>query len=321
MFRANPEHTGVFDQGGIVPSNTELWRFKTENDLRLFQVVANGVVYVGSGDGNLYAIDAVTGTEKWRFKTGDIIFSSPAVSNGIVYVGSNDNNLYAIDAVTGKEKWRFITATTVYSSPVVMDGIVYIGSGDNNIHALDAATGREVWYFALYIHSLPAVSNGVIYIASGGYLHAIDIRTGEKWYFGMGSNDFSSPVVSNGVVYVGGGNYFVKSDNFLYAINAETGKEKWRFSTGDGVVSEPVVSNGVVYFGSHGTLYAVGVPSSQVNTPTSASPQTVAPNQDEATNIGSTHIWDRNNLIYLVLLVFVFLFGALLYDTYYKKKK
>ena len=29
MFRANPEHTGVFDNGGIVPTNTELWRFPT----------------------------------------------------------------------------------------------------------------------------------------------------------------------------------------------------------------------------------------------------------------------------------------------------
>ena len=143
MFRANPEHTGVFDQGGIVPSNTELWRFKTENDLRLFQVVANGVVYVGSGDGNLYAIDAVTGTEKWRFKTGDIIFSSPAVSNGIVYIWSYDKNLYAIDAFTGKEKWRFATGNSVDSSPVVANGNVYIGSNDNNLYAIDAVTGTE----------------------------------------------------------------------------------------------------------------------------------------------------------------------------------
>jgi len=60
--------------------------------------VANGIIYVGSRDKNLYAIDAVTGNEKWRFTTGDWVDSSPAVANGIVYVGSNDKNLYAIGA-------------------------------------------------------------------------------------------------------------------------------------------------------------------------------------------------------------------------------
>ena len=60
--------------------------------------MANGIVYVGSYDKNLYAIDAVTGKEKWRFVTGDWVDSSPAVANGIVYVGSRDKNLYAIGA-------------------------------------------------------------------------------------------------------------------------------------------------------------------------------------------------------------------------------
>jgi outer membrane protein assembly factor BamB len=60
--------------------------------------VANGVVCIGSGDENLYAIDTVTGKEKLRFATGDWVESSPAVANGIVYVGSNDKNLYAIGA-------------------------------------------------------------------------------------------------------------------------------------------------------------------------------------------------------------------------------
>ena len=60
--------------------------------------VANGIVYAGSWDKNLYAIDAVTGKEQWRFATGDRVDSSPAVANGIVYIGSEDKNLYAVGA-------------------------------------------------------------------------------------------------------------------------------------------------------------------------------------------------------------------------------
>ena len=58
MFRANPEYTGVYESGGIEPGNTELWRFATGGIVYSSPAVANGVVYIGSDDKNLYAIGA-----------------------------------------------------------------------------------------------------------------------------------------------------------------------------------------------------------------------------------------------------------------------
>jgi hypothetical protein len=140
MFRANPEHTGVYGNGGIGPGNTELWRFATGGIVYSSPAVANGIVYVGSEDKNLYAIDAVTGKEKWRFTTGNHVFTSPAVANGIVYVGSEDKNLYAIDALTGKEKWRFAMGGWVYSPPAVVNGIVYAGNSHESLYDLRVQT-------------------------------------------------------------------------------------------------------------------------------------------------------------------------------------
>ena len=57
--------------------------------------VANGVVYVGSIDDNVYALNAATGAKLWGYTTGSYVDSSPAVANGVVYVGSYDHNLYA----------------------------------------------------------------------------------------------------------------------------------------------------------------------------------------------------------------------------------
>ncbi len=57
---------------------------------------SGGIVYFGSYDRHLYAVDIKTGQEKWRFKTGAGIPSSPAISGGIVYFGSSDGHLYAV---------------------------------------------------------------------------------------------------------------------------------------------------------------------------------------------------------------------------------
>jgi outer membrane protein assembly factor BamB len=56
--------------------------------------VANGVVYVGSDDTHLYALDAATGVPLVALPTGGSVESSPAVADGTVYVGADDTKLY-----------------------------------------------------------------------------------------------------------------------------------------------------------------------------------------------------------------------------------
>jgi outer membrane protein assembly factor BamB len=56
-------------------------------------VVVQGTVYFGSGDGNLYAVDAVTGDLRWKFKTGDVVHASPAYADGVLFFGSWEKTL------------------------------------------------------------------------------------------------------------------------------------------------------------------------------------------------------------------------------------
>jgi hypothetical protein len=60
--------------------------------------VADGKVYIGSSDGNLYCLNASTGSKIWSYKTGYVVRSSPSVACGTVYVGSFDNKVYAFAA-------------------------------------------------------------------------------------------------------------------------------------------------------------------------------------------------------------------------------
>jgi outer membrane protein assembly factor BamB len=211
--------------------------------------VVKGVLYVGSQDHSVYALNASTGAKLWSHATGDIVASSPAVANGVIYVGSNDHNLYALKASTGAKLWRFATGEPVYSSPAVVNGVVYFGSGDNNVYALNASTGALLWRFeTLYGVSSPAVASGVVYFGSGDLnVYALKASTGAKlWSFATGGGVGSSPAVGNGVVYIG------SMDHKVYALKASTGAKLWSYTIstyahGNIVTSALALANGVVY--------------------------------------------------------------------------
>ncbi len=202
-------------------------------------VVANGAVYFGSGDGNVYALDAVSGAMRWKFTTGDVVHASPAFADGVVYVGSWDSWFYAIDATTGKERWRFHGGEDALahnqigfqSSPAVVDGVVYTGCRDANLYALDAKTGAEKWkvyHNGSWVISSPAVADGKIYYATSdsALYNVVDATTGKAQIQEQGNSwMFSSPAVAGDVVLIG------VSNGSLEARDRASGKLLWEFQT------------------------------------------------------------------------------------------
>jgi outer membrane protein assembly factor BamB len=215
--------------------------------------VANGVVYVGSSDYNVYALSEETGAKLWSYTTGgDTSYSSPAVANGIVYVGSDDGHLYALMAKSGALAWRRKVGLAVDSSPAVANGMVYICS--DGLQALKATTGGIVWSYPLSCAtSSPVVANGVVFVGSFEYVYALNAFTGAMlWSYKTGAWFNSSPAVANGTLYIGSEDYNV------YALDASSGTKLWSYSTGYYVYSTPAVDSGVVYVGSEdGFLYAL----------------------------------------------------------------
>ena len=143
QFHHDQFHTG-FSTSDAPLTNKTLWIFPTENSLEyLSPAVINGVVYVGSDDDYVYALNAATGAKIWSYQTGSAVEDSPSVADGVVYIGSDDHYVYALNASTGGKIWSFGTGGEVYSSPMVADGVVYVGSNDFNVYALNAATGLQ----------------------------------------------------------------------------------------------------------------------------------------------------------------------------------
>ena len=150
------------------------WRTTISNAPVTAPVVADGVVYVGSNDRNLYALDASTGAILWSAPTGEGISRPPAVADGRVYVGSDDSKVYAFPTSCSTPcapLWATPTNGRISSAPAVADGVVFVGAGrgtDGDMWALDAATGAVLW--TAQVNSAPtgvAVSGQVVYAAWG----------------------------------------------------------------------------------------------------------------------------------------------------------
>ncbi len=202
--------------------------------------VWNGAVYFGSGDGNIYALDAATGTLKWKFHTGDVVHASPAISDGTLFIGSWDSYFYALDAATGKEKWRFKTGEDhdiynqvgIQSSAAVMDGVVYFGCRDSNLYALNAGTGQKQWAFnnkGSWVISSPAVQAGKVYFATSdsSMFYALDAKSGTP-IFSLNFKGwplFSSPAIAGAMLYIG------SNQGKLIAIDLASQKSAWTFET------------------------------------------------------------------------------------------
>ena len=109
-FRGDATHSGVYASPSVPTLERMQWKFKTGGKVVSSPAVVDGVVYSGSSDRSVYALDAKDGTVKWRYKTGGAVSSSPAVVAGTVFIVSADGNLYALDAAAGKLEWKFSTA-------------------------------------------------------------------------------------------------------------------------------------------------------------------------------------------------------------------
>ena len=211
MFRHDLNHSG-YSTSDAPDTNNTLWNYSPGSYIYLTSspAVADGKVYIGLSDYNVYCLDAYDGSKIWNYTTGHRVYSSPVVADGKVYIGSYDHNVYCLDAYDGSKIWNYTTGDLIYSSPVVADGKVYIGSLDNKTYCLNANTGSYIWSYTsgAWMRSSPAVADGKVYIGSDDKnVYCLNANSGAYiWsYTTAGHNGpvFSSPAVADGMVYFG----------------------------------------------------------------------------------------------------------------------
>ena len=88
----------------------------------------DGIIYVGSWDNKLHAVNPSNGSALWTFETNNYITASPVIgSNGLICFGSKDSVFYAINQ-DGTLAWEYFAGEPIFASAAIgEDGTIYFG--------------------------------------------------------------------------------------------------------------------------------------------------------------------------------------------------
>jgi len=261
----------------------EIWTYHTPGEVMPTPVEVDGFLYVGTGDGHVYKLNAENGKMVWTSDIESFVsMSSPVEGNGDIFLGGTyPNYFYALDQASGKVMWKVtipgLVATGISDcTPAYASGIVVqeatVESGDstkpvaNVLLALDGKTGTILWQDRMangpvppaMKTATPMIYDNVVYEGSpvSGDYHAFDLKTGHKlWTVHLGSQIRSGAAVLDGVAYVP----YHSGD--IAAIRISDGKLLNKMHIGGSFgPSSPVIVGGTLYLSNvYGWLNAIPV--------------------------------------------------------------
>jgi outer membrane protein assembly factor BamB len=257
-----------------VRGGKQLWRYRT-GAIESSPLLVNKVLYFGSWDHHLYALDVRRKKPrlKWKVELDAEVNSSPAYSSGTVFVGTDGGSVYAVNARTGKVRWRsqsfsrFGRREYFYATPTVAYGRVFVGNTDGTMYAFGASSGRLVWAqpAGSYVYTAAAVWRRTVYVGSyDGNIYAFDAATGRlRWKHSAPSSIHGAPTVLNGVLYFStcgtcgerGSRYAKLGSRGTYALDARNGRLLWTFF--DGKYSPVVADRERIYLAGRTRVYGL----------------------------------------------------------------
>jgi outer membrane protein assembly factor BamB len=255
VYAAATSHVYAYPATGGTP----IWSFKTGQGggaIDSSPAVFNGVVYVASSVGTIYALNGATGAKLCSFTTGQLIQASPVVVNApdgsgpVLYVGTDppgstgaEYAMYGAGNTHGSctQDWAFTGwqvansgtwsppayGTDANGTPLLVFGSV---DTDDSVYALNATTGALAWRYqtstakSLDVGAAPTIS-------------------------APGNNGFA-----HGVVYV------TAKNKVVYALDLTTGTKIWTYKlvkTSNGALSSSALVGDTLYLGSNDGVYAL----------------------------------------------------------------
>ena len=197
------------------------WKYETQNYVNGAPGIADGKIYFGGCDAQIYGIKTEDGKIHTTMDAENYIANSIVVVDSVAYVAHHGNRVAAFDLKKKKQIWEFGERDFPYfSSPAVTKDSVFAAGRDKRLYKINRKSGDGIWEFKTGngIESSPVVSGDNVFVGSGdGSIYAVNIKSGkEKWSFELGDNIRSSPAIVDGKLVIG------CDDGKIYCFNDST---------------------------------------------------------------------------------------------------
>lgn len=200
------EHFYALDAG----TGELLWSLQTEGPVHSTPARSAGLAWITGCDAILRGVRIRDGHEAVRFDSGAYTAASPAIADGVLYYGTFNNEVLAVDTAKGVLRWRYEHPQRhfpFYASAAVRDDLVIVAGRDKLVHALDRETGEARWTFRARARfdASPVIAGDRVYAGNAdGRLYVLDLATGDKVSeFHAGGPIMGSPALSGSRIVFG----------------------------------------------------------------------------------------------------------------------
>lgn len=212
-----------------------------DNYTEITPSIDGGVIYAGSENGTVAAIDISSGDILWRTRVEGVITGGVGSGDGLVMVATESAEVVVLNQADGTVKWRHGVSSEVLSQPQTNGDIVVAQTVDDKLVALDVDNGEQRWIYettqpALTLRgsSKPAITaEAVIAGFSNGTLVAVSPEDGvylweERVAVPEGEYDIDRVIDVDGDLLVDGGRILAASyQGNLMAFEVTTGRIVW----------------------------------------------------------------------------------------------
>lgn len=226
-------------------------------------------VFIGSENGQVFALDAETGATSWQASIKGEIITAPAIDAGTLVVNTTSGVLKAFNASNGEHQWQIeqeVPPLTLRgtSTPAVAAGGAVVGSADGSLTVFILENGQQGWTVevgeatgstelerVVDIDSKPLIYGDKVYAVSArGHLLALDLRSGRVLWKRQYSSYRQLSINGNTL-------FLTDIKGHVYAIDRINGLEKWSqlALTNRGVTGPAAINNYVVVGDFEGYLH------------------------------------------------------------------
>jgi outer membrane protein assembly factor BamB len=253
-FKGNGARTNFKAETSFHPEGKtlkEVWRAPI-GEVWATPILAGESIFIGSGNGYFYSIDAKTGKVVWQLNLGARIESTACIEKNYAYLGNDLGTFYSISIKKGSIQWKKALGEYVRCSAFCDGKSVYVGTINPTrkagvFWALSAESGSIQWKKSTGpIFSSPVVDHEELIVGSDDEtLYCFSKNGSDKWRIPLSGKIRSTAVAVREFIYIGG------FGGVFYKIRRTSGEILWKNEEAGSMYSSPAYSKNFLVVGNN----------------------------------------------------------------------